>query len=176
MATPRNIAQAEFFHVGKDASRESLEDVMDEMAERLAEGAPLKTVVRFYDEDNSLTRFTQDASALNVKKEEAYKISWDAFKNPLTKLVLSARYRRVARKVRESRSESLELARAKLTTAVKARRPVAIECDDHSFRLADNNELHELINSAQFATGVWLFMFEPNNLLADKNEIVASFM
>lgn len=68
------------------------------------------------------------------------------------------------------------LAAQQLREAVRASQDVAVERSDHSFRPMRREEAYELVVAAEKATGTWLFVYKSNDLLADKNEMVACAM
>jgi len=186
MTTGRpNIVQAEFFHVG--GSDMTLEEVLRECAKRAADGHELaavlgretqfgiKTVVRFFDVGGSITAFAQQFGQMNqqyINKQAAlleatswWKLRWlDLYSHSLAGRILVLKERGV------------RLAVQKLNDAVRSQSKVALELSDHSYRFLRDNEVYELGEAAYNASGVWLFVFEPNNLLAEKNKLVAYVM
>lgn len=179
-----NIIQAEFFHVGGEDIN-SLEDLSAELSERIADGLELvlqggesyssiKTVVRFFDRNGSVTRLTQKFERMNQRKEAVFKASMSA--NGLKQVWLNFQSRYYVNKAYSLRKQAEHLAVQEFITAIRKLNEIAVECVDHSFRHARSNEIHDLCERAQMATGIWLFIFKPNDLLADKNELVARVM
>lgn len=185
MATPNaNIVQAEFFHVGGDQTP-SLEALFAECGERLSDGLELvlqghepysriKTVVRFFDESGVLTNLALKAERL--KKQDKELLDNFVRASGLRRWFLDRRSRRLAAQTLTLREDARVLAADQLCKTLQARREIAVERSDHSFRIAKKDETHELAESAHRSKGVWLFVFQPNNLLADTNTSVASLM
>ncbi len=174
-----NIVQAEFFHVG--GKNTSLGGLFKECGERVAEDLPLilqgveprsqiKTVVRFFDRDGSITAFARRFEQTEQRFDALLSASgW-------RRRWLNFRSRRWAGNILALKEQAANLAAQELEASIQASDQVAVECLDNSFRPARKDELHELCEAARRATGVWLFVFEPNDLLADKNESVARVM
>jgi hypothetical protein len=184
MATQVNIVQAEFFHVG-GGDTPSLEALFDECRERVKEGLELvlqgvesrpriKTVVRFFDESGKLTRHALKAERLHKKDRQTLQAFIHA--KGLRRWWLNRQSRRLAGQSLALKKEARLLAAEQLRFAIRKSREVAIERSDHSFRHARKDEVHELAESAQNSTGVWLFVFRPNHLLSDTNTSVACAM
>lgn len=147
MTAPQtNIVQAEFFHVDGGETH-SLEVLQNQIRERLLDSFRLvratgkevpngiKTGIRFYDTDGSVTRQVR-----GVKKWEG---AYDATLEILGKDTLSElqrwwfqrKLRRVGDKKRRAKKAAVrDIVRA-FARAVRARRPAAIEKNDHSYRL-----------------------------------------
>ena len=182
-----NIIQIEFFHVGgKDTN--SLAELDFEMHERIMENLPLarsgfevgsgiKTTARFFDsEDGMLTHLVQKIETL----ENVYTHTLDLLGTspPYTfrRWFLGRRLRKIGRQKRRA-SEYVQRFSIKTFLAVlKAASPVAVESLDRSFRPMKNDERHDVIEKAITAKSLWLFIFEPNDLCADKNKSVAHLM
>ncbi len=179
-----NIVQAEFFHVGGKNVR-SLQKLLEECDERIAEGHELalegietnsriKTVVRFFDSDGSMTAFAREFEEANRRKEAAFAGFMEA--GNWKREWMNLRSRRLAGKILALKGQAAKRAAQALKAGARLPNQIAVERQDHSFRLARKDELHELCEAAQRATSVWLFIFEPNNLLAERNEPVANVM
>jgi hypothetical protein len=178
-----NIVQAEFFHVGGGHS--SLKDVIDDCKERIADGLDLvmqggearsdiKTVVRFYDVGGVLTRLAQQAEVLKKRN----RICMDSFVNAtgLRRWWLDRQSRRFAGKILRLKDDVRTHTAVQLREVVQASLDVAVERGDHSFRLMRREESHEITIAAERAKSVWLFVFQPNDLLSDKNVMIANAM
>lgn len=185
MAKPRaNIVQVEFFHVGGDTAP-SIEALLEECYERTSEGLELilsgheersqiKTVVRFFDDTGEFTTIALRAKTLMKRDGELFDEIINS--NGLRYWWLSIQFRRLARQQNELRERVKALAVIRLRKAIKNSRDVAVQRFDHRFRLIRGNEKHELIESAAKSKSVWLFVFQPNDLLADTNVSVAYAM
>jgi|SRR3989338_1915953 len=167
-----NIVQAEFFLV--DIGDGTLEHLLRECADRRATGSAVKLTVRFFDEEWTLTSLALEMQRL----EEEQRKNLESF-------MQAGWFRRRFHSRRSQRLAGERLARWKfqrwmtvqqLSTAVRTSKPVAIEQSDHHFRLAREDELHELLESAERSGKVWLFIFAYNDLCADSNKFVASAM
>ena len=177
-----NIVQAEFFHVGGE-NINSLEELRDEVFGRVADNLPLamegievssgvKIVVRFYDDDGTITALVQEAACMR----KSHDLLFEAFPSAgwFRRRWIDRRTSQLAAKILEAKDEALALATHQLTFAVQASRPIGVERADYSFRPMKAEEARELCEKAVVAKGVWLFIFEPNDLLADSNKMVAS--
>ena len=179
-----NIAQVEFFHVGgKDTP--SLDVLFDECGERIADGLELvlqgceaksgiKTVVRFFDESGSLTKIALKAARLS--RQDRALMNNFANAGGLRRWWLDIQSRRLAGQSIALKEKLRMLAAEQLREAISASRDVAVECFDHSFRPMRREEAHELIVATEKAKSAWLFVFKPNDLLANKNTAVAHAM
>ena len=176
--------QAEFFHIGGEDTA-SLDALLEECGERVADGLELvlqggearsgiKTVVRFVDVENKLTALALQAEALKKRDREIM----EAFPNTtgLRRWWLDRQSRTLAGKSLALKDKVRTLAAQQLRKAVKASQDVAVERSDHSFRPMRREEAHELVVAAEKAKAAWLFVFKSNDLLADKNTMVACAM
>ena len=172
-STPRNIVQAEFFHVGKGAP--SLQAVASECAERAIFGSPIKTVVRFLDVDGSMTRFALKFTEVEKKCRE---LATDSIgPGYLQRMFARWKHHRLVSKKVAMMNERKPLALRQLTALMGTFEQVAMEQRNHSFLLLRHDERHELLESARAAVDVWLFVFQPRkNLLADSNTLIARVM
>lgn len=181
-----NIVQVEFFHVGGSAT-ESLEDLFEEMGERVRENLPLaltgaeanpgiKTTLRFYEDGDRLTMAASEIERLKRHHDAILNQYQDSSVGKWRKWNLKNQLQKVNARWSALREDTGEAARSSCISAILSRRPVAIERADRSFRLARPEELHELQEMALQAKGVWFFIFEPNDLLASVNKRVTSLM
>ncbi len=90
--------------------------------------------------------------------------------------LLDKQSRRLARESLALKDKARALAAQQLRKAVKTSKDVAVELPDYSFRRMRPEEAHELVVAAERAKGVWLVVFKPNNLLAERNVMVACMM
>ena len=174
---PENIVQAEFFHF----SGESPEAIWWESYERLREGGRIKTVIRFYDEDGWVTDCVRRHAKLATTSRR-FRL-WIS-KLPRTLLALRSRFtagidqmdRSIQRRSTVASEEVKRTVIDHLQKRVSAHLPIAVEQRNSTFRLADRNELHDLVVTARASRGLWVFIFAPNDLLADNNTSVVSMM
>lgn len=174
-----NIVQAEFFHVGGKEGQ-SLEDMMSEAGERIhvavsaiLEGVPpsmagarIKTTVRFFDEDGSLTRYVGASEKLESRYNELL-MGFPEDASGLRGMWHRLRFISLAgRKMRHEKMRHTVTFRA-LEAAVRGRQPVALEDWEHCFRPLERNEEHELLEAVRSSRNLMLFLFRPNNLLSD---------
>ncbi len=132
-----NIVQAEFFHIGGKENQQ-LGELMAEAQEwiqtavsAILEGVPpsivgarIKTVVRFFDEDGSLTRYVAEHTAL----EDAYDRLLMGFPEKSTSwwgIWHRLRFLSVAKKKRRHDLLRHRVVFAALKAAVRGRQPVA---------------------------------------------------
>ncbi len=169
---PANIVQAEFFHI--TMLHTSWGAMFEECAERVVDGSPIKTVVRFHDNYGFVTKFVSEATAL----QRAHNKILDEFQEvgPIRRWFLDRKSRKLARKIIEAGNFARDLAAERVDKVINTNGEIAVECRDRSFRLARGEELYELCMATGKATGVWLFVFQPNDLLADINAPVGHFM
>jgi hypothetical protein len=180
--TPRgkNLVQVEFFHV----QGETLEDVFSQCAEKVADGLELvlqglsasngiKTVVRFFD-DGPMTEFVQLSSTTEKRKEELIALYQQT--RGLRRVLTRIQLRTVILSRNMQTKRRVGIAAYWLQQAIEKRSPIAIEIEEHRFREARPDELHELYESAKAAKNAWIFVFEPNQLLSDKNKYITYIM
>ena len=166
-----NLVQAEFFHVGNE---QKLTACREEFLRRKLEGSSFKTVIRFYDEGGAVTRFVQRESALQRQHLKVLKAFVRA--DELERIKLDPRRKWLENKTTTLPKEREMLAAQQLQLAIKRSERVAVECLDHSFRIAHRNELHELLEAVNKAVNVFLFVFEPNELLSNNNTSLAAVL
>jgi hypothetical protein len=164
-----NIVQAEFFHVGGvDSSLELLET---ELQDRMSAGAPIKTTVRFFDEGGFVTEFVekyQKQALLPRQLLAQYNIAVRWKRLVLAHLFYASHVKQMPP------AERLLHAQESFHAIAETSRVIAVECGDHSFRPIEDNELYDIKTAISRATGAWLFIFAPNELCADRNEIIAA--
>lgn len=186
MSNPPNILQYEFFHVGGPGV--SLKQVFAECAERACDslelvmrghesGTGIKTVIRIYDTDGKVTALANERKELETQNDKLFLMSRKWFIPPLIHSRLTGRKIGIIfSKLDEFRREIHLYAVDYLTRALHEPLSVAVKGDDYSFIEAQMDELHELAQSARVAKAFWLFVFEPNNLLAKENRGVVHVM
>lgn len=170
-----NIIQAEFFHVGGAGKIESLEDFVSGCLERATEGSRLKTVVRFYDDDSG--RITAQVKHYNeMEKVHEGLVRLVIRSGGLWRWFLDISARRVAGKKRKAGEVHKRLVLNRMREIAQDPQSVAVEKRDHHFRFVREDEKHEILEAVGRGKSLWIFVFEPNDLLADSNKIVASAM
>lgn len=181
-----NIVQAEFFHVG-GKNTESLEDLFEEIGERVKENFPLaragietgtgiKIAVRFFDQDNQLTDLTKKLQSLEDHYTATLDVLGTSAPNTWRRWYLGWCLRRIG-KQKSALSEKVEReAVAACVASLQLRELFAVEQMDRSYRAIKPEERHDFQEKAQGAKRVWLFIFEPNDLYADKNKLVATML
>lgn len=172
----RNIIQAEFFHVG--GGSQSLEDMMQECVERARDGTPIKTVVRFFDPDETITPFALQFAKKEKERRVLEKTLLGARGGfSFERILANRRHKLHSKKIRSMKEEAKLLAVRQLKAVTITSSEIALECrHDHSFRLIREDEVHELLEAADAAVDVWLFVFSPNPLLGDTQSLVVSVM
>ncbi len=184
MPTSRNIAQAEFSHVGGNANA-SLESVIAECQERIADGVEMalngrsarsgiKTTVRFLDRSGGLTKLAKRSEALKRKRAALH------YRFPkltgIRRSCANIRSRHLEGKARRLRAEVHSVSIRELLSALMIGQTVAVEQPDRTFRLVRRDETYELMEAVARSQTAWLFVFAPNDLFADENVLIASAM
>lgn len=178
-----NVLQFKFFHVGGKGV-ESIEDVLVECAERVDDYLPLamagndigpgiKTVVRIYDTDGCLTRLVLRINELEAERESYIKVPRRTF---LYNWYVSLQIERIDKKIAQIRNKMVDYFTNYIASYIHDGDKVAREVDSHRFRPARGEEYMDLYLTAGTAKHFWLIVFEPNDLLADKNKIIVSVM
>lgn len=169
---PENIAQLEFFLCEFDGP----EHIVGEVVSRAKDGKRIKLVVRIFDIGNMLTRHVRMMQRLEMSSEAFYRrLPADFLQRPFwERWPADWRRRWGAAKSLDAKRKLTELGVEALRETIKREGPIGIESYPGApFRLARHNELHELLESASHAKNVWAFIFKPNELLADRNTVVA---
>lgn len=178
-----NIIQAEFFHVGGKGL--SLEEVFAECRERTADSRELsqagiendphiKTVIRFFDKEGILTQAVIEAEEMRKHDEELsnhVSRSWGP-----VRWLLGMWLHLIERKIAVIDNDLRVATTLGCATIILSKETVAVEKFDHSFRVVRPEERYDLLQSVCASTSVWVFVFEPNDMLADKNEMIACFI
>ena len=180
MGWTHNILQYEFFHVGG----QSLEAVLADCAERSAEhlllalagddtGSGIKTVIRLYDVDGFVTELAQFVQGLEQERE-AYYLAPP--KGLIAGWYTAWRLRKIRQQIEGSRIIISDYVVMRITQSFKGDWNIARETRRHKFRLARRTEYPEILEAAKRAKQYWLFIFMPNDLIAEKNEGVVYLM
>ena len=179
-----NVVQAEFSHVGGGEVR-TLAGLLAQCQERAKDGLELalqgnnrrsgiKTVVRFHDQRGRLTSITRRYEKTERRDREIFSKFLTA--TELRRRLLDLWGRGLAGKSQRLRTAACILAAEELRNAIQTSAQVTVEQADNRFRPMRRDEAHELLESAAQAKYVWLFIFKPNDLLADSNVPVAALM
>lgn len=182
MNTRANLLQYEFFHVGGEGV--TLEKVLAEATERTADnlalavagddtGPGIKTVLRIYDTGGQVTHWAKLIQDLEAKREVH-------FNAPRSKSISNwyARWQidRINKRIEQCKRLIVNYCIEHLDKSFKGEWRVARETWDHDFRPARRSEYTDLQLAASVAKSFWLFVFEPNDLLAKKNQEVVYVM
>jgi len=171
------IVQIEFFQVNFDKGFDAM---FTEMAERVRDtfegvlagceplSSGIKTTVRFYDENGTITNLVHKLSVLeksywaNIPTKKLPPIQF--YSNHFKRTFENWKRKHLEMKLRQS---ALELLRKRLSEP----EGVAGEQVNFSFRYIRGEEKHELFQSVSFSKKALWFIYEPNLLLSEKNEI-----
>lgn len=177
--THPNIVQAEFFHIG-GREDQSLEDMMREARERIhvavseildgvppsISGSRIKTAVRFFDGDGSITRYIAASEKLESRYDKLL-VGFPEDTSNWQGMWYRLRFIRLAgRKMRHEKMRHEVVLRA-LEVAVRGQQLVALEDWERNFRPLERNEEHELLEAVRSSHNLILFLFRPNDLLSD---------
>ena len=178
------ILQYEFF-LANVSSPHSFDDILTETQERLDDniqlilagqkpGFGIKCVVRAYDHENMVTEWAQTHKRLTDERDAIL----DTFheRNFIKKWLLTKRLDEIKVNLYDLNEFIRLYALDYIDRAFKGSVNMALENSDWSFSPIPRDNLHELKEAITKARHHWLFVFEPNELLADKNEIIVSLM
>lgn len=181
-----NIVQAEFFHVGGDPDM-PFASFMADMQERIQDGfndlragmdvaeirTGIKTSVRFYDYDGSITQAAAREQAAQVELSQTLLKLGEA-KSLIRRYLLYRRLERLSRDVSPTNRKSHLRSIASSAALLRQKFPVAIETWDHHFRPVRANEAHEVSEAIARSRNSWIFCFAHNaDLFADENKVIA---
>ena len=180
-----NIVQAEFFHVG-DMRTQTLRQVLDEASERVTENLLLaesgietttgiKTVVRFFYEENRLTDVVRKVEHLHEALMAGLQ-SLSLSSNVLRRYYADWRLWILSRRKWALEQKATRIAVRMCVAALNTRSAFAVERMDRSFTVVAPEERHDTKERVRGGTRVWLFIFRPNDLLSDTNQTVAVLM
>lgn len=180
-----NIVQAEFFLVGV-RSGDSLEVAMTEMRDRIANGLQdvlggmdpdevktgIKACVRFYDLSGRITALVEREHVLDVAHREAN----EQFRTSagLRRMFWRWKLAWLLTKIIDIRDRQHVYTTQEFEAKLNSGQQVAVERQDHTYRIIRKDEAHELVEAIKASHNVWIFLFKYNDLLADKNKLVLS--
>ncbi|MBI3571918.1 hypothetical protein HY091_00065 [Candidatus Kaiserbacteria bacterium] len=133
-----------------------------------------KTSIRFFDEHGLITKLVLDFShAENIYEQACAELKACLAGHAAESAGVDAA--NSSRKMSALREQAKSLVVGQLGAIVKGSKQVAVE-ESYSapLRMAKPEELPDLLQTAKNARAVWLFVFKPNDLLADKNESIGS--
>ena len=184
MERQQNVLQYEFFHVG-GKSVSSLGYELAECAEQAMDNLPLavagndissdiKTVVRIYDIDGRVTRWTRQVKELKAQQEVHVNTPRS---NLFTNLYARWQIGRLQKRVDRYKEHMVEyyfmyVSKFLYTDSVN----VAREIQENIFRPAEMGEYIDLTLRGNTAKNFWLFIFEPDDLLANRTNMIIGMM
>jgi hypothetical protein len=155
-----NVLQYEFFHVGgKDTG--SLDDT----------GLDIKTVVRIYDTDGQVTLWVKQVKDLKAQREVHCNVRRS---NPIINWYARWQIGRLNQRIHSVNKLIVEYFAAYVRVSFGDELPIARETRCYTFRLARRDEYTELLHAWVMAKSLRVFTFRPNDLLAERNQVVAS--
>ncbi|MCE9644291.1 hypothetical protein K8Q93_03575 [Candidatus Parcubacteria bacterium] len=167
-----NLVQAEFILRPRHIT--TFEGMFRESLERRMDGSSIKLVVRFFDRGGVITKLVTDLAGVAQERNEILAL-YLAPMNFLEQWWTRRREKRMHRRHTSLDVQKIPLAVKILQEAMTARESVAVEnLEDRSFRLARSDEFHEMTESARVAANVWLFLSEPQDILADNLSVKES--
>lgn len=175
------LIQVEYFHVHMEGS---LSDIMIEAFSRTMETLPdalhglndlgpgIKTGLRFHDtEQGTITRLALEIESLTKQIDQTVAemirpdIGW----------LRQQLYRLKQRRLRLALKTHLKLLEYAISRQVD-RAILAIERVDRHYRLLRDDEKHEVLTRIRRSSRFWIFVFTPNDLLAERNELITAVM
>lgn len=170
-----SLIQVEFFLVDLSGGLGALGRVLADCAERMADGRHIKLVVRFHDDAyGSLERSAKHCEKLQAEfdalvEQEPVNTGWWHW-------LFHASPQRVCSKKLRAKAHHLNLVRRRLSEVASGGETIAIEQSDHRFRIAKRSEIECILATADKAESAWTFVFAPNLLLSNSNEIITNIM
>ncbi len=163
-----NLVQIAFFHLHYQGK--SVEAITREADERARDGSSIKTIIRINDVDGHLTEAVRRLSKQTAVSETVF-AQVEASRWRVVRMIRIFKAERANAEVSRLEAETKRLAVEKLEQAFLLSRDVAVE-RYNEFRLVREDEMHELLESARAATCAWFFVFAPNNLFSQSNELL----
>lgn len=157
------VVQVEFFLAGDG----SFDGFIQDLLRRREESSRVNLVIRFYDNDVSLKRLIikyAHISKLHQRYRDQFFMApkiWSSYYSWQSGRMLRKSLR-IKESVRVKVLESLE-------DLVRRKGDIVIEESDWSFRLVNENEYHELFESAKVSKDFWVFLFSSQrNLIFER--------
>jgi hypothetical protein len=168
---PGNIVQLEFFlHRARDIA-----GIYAEALARAKDGARIKLAVRIVDADGEIAAQAMEAVAGKDAFEDYIQYEYRELRAAWfwRRWRMARRRRMLGRKCAQARARLVGTALDKLGHAAHDGGSIAVEEDACApLRLARDDELHELLEAARRSRDAWVFVFEPNDILADSNKLL----
>ncbi len=168
---PGNIVQLEFFlYKARDTA-----SVLWEALARAKDDMRIKQVVRIVDAGGEITARAMEAVAGKDAFEDYLQYECrESGRAWFLRRWRMARHRRMlGRKCARAKARLAETALDRLGHAALNGKDIAVEEDPCApLRFARHDELHELLETARRAHDAWVFVFEPNHILADSNKLL----
>ncbi len=164
-----NVVQAEFLHVG--SLDQTIASMQAEYNDRLLWGAPIKTSVRFFDEGGFVTSYIvgldrkvgrRDRLLTHISQAEGF-----------AKILMYLELEYLFQKTLREEKLVQRLITEQLLAVAETTREIALEEPDRTFRPIRDDEVYDLRSAAERAKGVLVFLFKPNDLFSDTNEVIA---
>jgi hypothetical protein len=169
---PDNIAQIELFLYRP----ENIESIFQEVSRRAKDGKRLKLVVRIADTDRTIYEQVIKTKAAR----EEYKDYLERLRHEFVdashwrRWWMARRRKKLMRKKIHADVHLLEAALSGLERTVCSKGDIALEPYPQApLRLVRPEERYDLLETARRAYGVWVWVFEPNEILADSNNLLA---
>lgn len=180
-----HVVQAEFFHGNTDEG-DYLDHALDHAWMRLlgaglnaASGTPdlgpgsgIKTCVRFYDRTGDVSRLVRHAHRMREKHKGVMQKL--ASSRGIGRFILLRREKRLRAAQGHAEKLAFKFAFKEFERSAHFRRPLALETVGHRYRSLSPDEARSFSRSLRHARSMWLFLFKPNDLLADDIACVAS--
>ena len=133
-----------------------------------------KIVVRFFDFSGYITDFVADLARAKEVHDKAVRRYFTAGR--YHRIFLNIGIRALGRVIRSDEKRRRAVVVGGFEIADDLSHEIAIECSDHSFRRMRWDEMGTVRSAMEQATLVYIFVFEPNGLYADKNKRVAEVL
>ncbi len=169
------IVQAEFFHI-TNFKLASLDEVFNECVERVYENSRVKTTLRFYDDGEVLQRVAKEARLERLDSEFDKRAERNRQRKGIFRLLHTMRHVSVMKKMQKLRESRVAFMADQVAEVFEDKRAILIEDLDRSFRLLRLDEQHEVLEAIRQSPAVWIFLFDHNDLAADKQKILGSSM
>ncbi len=165
--TNLNIVQGAFPHLRGLSSPDAL---TKEYRERIKDGCPITTVVRFFDEDSVMTNFLLLLCRVEREKAALFRAAAINLSNDWQPL---GHHNQLADKLDVLRKKGRALTIQQLDWSMRTSQQVAVT-DGSRFRDVCKDERHELLEAVRWPGGFALSVFTPNGLLAEKQTLLLS--
>jgi hypothetical protein len=128
-------------------------------------------VVRVYDMKGHVTRWTKQVKDLGQQREVHFNAPRN---NPITNWYARWQVSRLSRRI-DGIKESVLSYFITYILSINGERNVARETSDYAFRpVTCQEEYDELLRAAVTTKDFWLYVFQPNDLRNDRNQVIVS--